>query len=124
MLRYVSMLLLPALLFLVNPAPATAFGGPLGSGPGWRARAPNLAGDYFSQGGAPCSVERRGRSYIFTNDQGSWARFVFTRPNRLEQVAGQWDPGVVCTVTRDRRGRTVLRFNSADAAPGYWVRAN
>jgi hypothetical protein len=120
MLRYFATLLLPAVLFLNSPAPAQAQYLPRGAKPGWRARVPDLAGDYVTQGGDPCSVERRGRAYVFINENGSWARFVFTGPNRLEQVAGQWDRSVVCTVKRDRSGRTVLRFSSPNAPPGYW----
>jgi hypothetical protein len=84
----------------------------------------DLSGRYLSQGGAPCSVRREGDGYLFTNDQGSWARFKFTGRNRLEQVEGQWDPAVVCTVTRDDRGRTVLRFDSPNAPAGSWTSAD
>jgi hypothetical protein len=83
-----------------------------------------LSGNFVSQGGAPCSVRRDGDSYIFTNDQGSWARFVFAGPNRLEQVEGQWDRNVVCVVIRDEAGRTSLRFDSPNARSGYWTAAD
>jgi hypothetical protein len=125
MLRYLWLLLLPAVL-LIGPPPAQAqWPQPGPPAPGWRDRpADGLAGQYLSQGGAPCSVERRRDSYTFTNEQGSWARFVFAGRNRLEQVAGEWDPAVVCTVTRDRLGRTVLRFDSPNAPSGYWTSAD
>jgi hypothetical protein len=45
-------------------------------------------------------------------------------PNRLVQVEGQWDPSVVCTVTRDGLGQAVLRFDSPNAPSGYWTRAD
>jgi hypothetical protein len=115
--------LLPAVLLLA-PAPAEAQWRP-GPTPGWRYRArDDISGRYLSQGGAWCSVRRAGDSYLFTNEQGSWARFVFNGPDRLEQVEGQWDPSVVCSVTSDRRGRTVLRFDSPNAPSGFWTAAD
>ncbi len=120
MSRFLWLLLLPA-VWLLAPAPAEAQWRP-GPPPGWRYRArDDISGRYLSQGGAWCSVRREGDSYIFVNDQGSWARFVFTGRNRLEQVEGQWDPSVVCAVTSDRRGRIVLWFDSPNAPPGYWT---
>jgi hypothetical protein len=126
MLRYVSMLLLPALLFLVNPAPANDFDGPPDRWSGWRdRRGDGPVGEYTNRSnGGECSVYRSGRNYVFVNENGSRARFAFTAPRRLEMVSGSWDASVVVTVTRDRRGRTVLRFTSANSAPGYWVPAN
>jgi len=124
MLRSLCVLLLPAVLLLA-PAPPEAQGQPRGPAPGRRERMRDeLSGRYLSQGGAPCSVRREGDSYIFTNDQGSWARFQFTGRDRLEQVEGQWDPSVACKVTRDRDGRMVLRFDSPNAPSGYWTSAD
>jgi hypothetical protein len=125
MFRYLW-LLLPAVLLLA-PAPTNAQWPPRpGPGPGWRSQpAGDIAGRYVTQGGAPCFVDRRRDSYVFVNEQGSRARFVFVGPNRLEQVGfGEWDPSVVCTVTRDRWGRTVLRFDSPNAPPGFWTQAD
>jgi hypothetical protein len=120
--RFLWLLLLPAVLLLA-PAAAEAQWGPRPT-PGWRFRArDDISGPYLSQGGAWCSVRREGDSFIFINDQGSWARFVWAGPNRLVQVEGQWDPSVVATVTSDRRGRTVLRFDSPNAPPGFWTAA-
>jgi hypothetical protein len=62
----------------------------------------------LARGGAQCSIRREGDSYLFANDQGSRARFKFTGREQLEQVEGQWDPAVVCTVTRDNQGRTAF----------------
>jgi hypothetical protein len=95
-----------------------------GCGPGYIREREGLSGRYLSQGGAPCLVRRDGDSYIFTNDQGSSARFVFAGPNRLEQVEGQWDRNVVCVQVRDERGRMVLRFDSPNADSGYWTPAD
>lgn len=94
-----------------------------GGGSGYVREREGLSGRYLSQGGAPCAVRRDGDSYIFTNDQGSSARFVFAGPNRLEQVEGEWDRNVVCVLVRDEQGRMVLRFDSPNAASGYWTPA-
>ena len=122
MIRYLSLLLLPAALCLVGPGPANA---------SWRAdwagpRAGyGLAGDYVNRSnGGECSVYAQGRSYVFVNENGSRARFTFTAPGRLEMVSGNWDPSVVVTVVPGRFGRPRLRFDSANAAPGYWVPAD
>jgi hypothetical protein len=125
MLRYLWLFLLPGVLLLV-PAAANAQWAPPGPGPVGRPQmTDSLSGQYVSQGGAPCFVERRRDSYVFTNDEGSRARFVFTGRNRLEQTGRtEWDPSVVCTVTTDRFGRTVLRFTSPNAPTGYWTSAD
>jgi hypothetical protein len=110
------LLLLPAALCLINPAPAHAF---FRSDRGGRPM--NIAGDYINQSnGGACSVYPQGRSFVFVNENGSRARFVFAGPRRLEMVSGQWDPSVVVTVL-PRRGGPVLRFDSPNSAPGYWV---
>jgi hypothetical protein len=124
MLRCLSILLLPAVLMLTNPAPASAQYYRPGYYSGWR----SVPGDYLAgryantSNGAACYVYRRANGYQFVNESGSWARFAYDGPNYLVQVAGQWDPTVVCNVTRDASGRTVLRFSSPNAAPGYWVK--
>lgn len=126
MWRYVSMLLLPAVLFLLTPAPANGFWNPPGRAPGWRDRRDDgLTGTYTNRSnGGECSVSRQGRNYVFVNENGSRARFAFTAARRLEMVSGVWDPSIVVTMTRGRNGRTILRFDSADSAPGYWEPAN
>jgi hypothetical protein len=126
MLRYVSMLLLPAVLFLVNPTPANGFWRPPGNGLGWRDRRDDgLTGTYTNRSnGKECSVYRQGRNYVFINENGSRARFVFAGRRRLEMVSGSWDPDITVTVSRDRDGRTVLRFDSPNSRSGYWVAAD
>ncbi len=126
MLRYIAMLLVPAALFLVSPTPASAqWQGPW-RGQGWNANQGDaLVGDYVNRSnGGMCSVYRQGRGYVFVNENGSRARFVFTAPGRLEQVGGSWDPSVVVSVLRGRNGPPTLRFDSANAAPGFWVPAD
>jgi hypothetical protein len=92
-----------------------------GGGSGYIPEREGLCGPYVTQGGAPCSVRRDGDSYVFTNEQGSWARFVSAGPNRLEQVDGQWNRSTTCTVIRDDQGRLVLRFDTPNEPPGYWT---
>jgi len=72
--------------------------------------------------GQPCQVDRRGRDYVFTNENGSLARFAFTGPGRLRMVEGDWNPDTVVTVTQDRYGRPVLRFQEPGNPPGTWVK--
>lgn len=119
MLRIFPALLLPAMLLLTAPAPADAY---------WpvpaRARVGyNLAGPYVNvTNGGQCAVYPEGGGYLFVNENGSQAYFVFFAPNRLQQASGQWDPSVVATVTTDRLGRMAIRFDSPNAPPGYWVK--
>ena len=90
--------------------------------PRWASdRGEDISGLYVNRSnGGECSVEARGRGFVFVNENGSPARFEYVSPRRLEMVSGEWDPNVVVTVQRDRRGRPVLRFDSGNAAPGYW----
>jgi hypothetical protein len=119
MLRFIATLLLTGTLLGFGMSPASAQP-PYRMGQGWRG--PEIAGGYVNQSnGARCYVERRDRSYIFVNESGSRARFIFTGPDRLEQVAGDWDRSVIATVQRDRLGRILLRFDSPNAPPGYWA---
>jgi hypothetical protein len=84
-------------------------------------RGDDISGEYVNRSnGEYCSVEARGRGFVFVNENGSRARFAYAGPRRLEMVSGDWDPDVVVTVQRDRRDRPVLRFDSGNAAPGYW----
>ena len=95
-----------------------------GGGPGHIRERDGLSGPYVNQGGDSCSVQREGDSYVFTNEKGSWARFVYASDIRLEQVDGQWDRNVTCTVTRDDQGHLILRFDSPDSPSGYWTPAD
>src|SRR4051812_42753868 len=103
-------------MWLAAPAPVSAQYYSPRYRPGWSAsRLDRIAGDYVNQSnGKGCSVYRKGRDYVFVNENGSRARFAFTRPGRLEMVAGEWDPDVIVSVGQDRRGRTILRFDSAN----------
>jgi hypothetical protein len=126
MLRYLAAFLLPALLFLLSPAPAGA------QWPRPRpvpARGPRMSDDLSGRyanvsGGGDCSVYRRGRGYVLVNERGSRAYFAPSGPGQFRMASGEWDPGVRVTVSGDRYGRTVLRFDSPDAATGYWVSAD
>lgn len=121
MIRNLSLLLLPAAFLLFAPISAT-----VAAPRDWTSRHWNqdrLSGVYINHSnGGECYVERRGRGYLFVNEHGTPARFVFTGPNRLEMVAGEWDPRTIVTVQQDRYGRVVLRFDST-GRPGYWVPA-
>jgi hypothetical protein len=126
MVRWISMLVLPALLILSSAAPADAQWWPgRVYRPGWRSwGGEDLSGRYIYQtNGGMCYVYRSDGGYQFVNENGQWAQFVYTAPNRLEQVAGEWDRNVVCTVVHDRWGRPVLRFDNPNAPTGYWVPA-
>ena len=84
----------------------------------------DLAGTYINQtNGAECFVYVQGRGFVFVNENGSRARFVFVGQGRLQQTEGEWDPNVVATISRDRVGRTVLRFDSLNSPPGIWLSA-
>jgi hypothetical protein len=120
MIRYLTPFLLSALLLPLFVAPA---------GAQWRdpVRRPwsgdTLAGKYINRTeGGTCFVYWRGGSYVFINRQGDRARFAFTAPGRLEMIGGDWSPNNVVTVERDRRGRTVLRFDAPGAPTVHWVR--
>jgi hypothetical protein len=125
MARYLISALLPALLLLTGAAPAPAQ---------WPSRPPprehvrpadNLSGAYVNTSNdGRCEVSRRGRDYVFVNENGTAARFDFVGPDRLEVVSGDWDPETVATVTRDRDGRLMLRFKEPGQDPGYWVKVD
>jgi hypothetical protein len=120
MLRYLTALLLLAALCAAGAPPAAAAGPAVALG---QRQADDISGTYINRSnGGECEVYARGRGYVFVNENGSKARFVFTRPGRLEMTAGDWDPSVVVTVQRGRGGRTVLRFDSGKERPGSWVR--
>jgi hypothetical protein len=95
-----------------------------GGGLGYVRERDGISGPYVNQAGESCSVQREGDSYVFTNEKGSWARFVYASRIRLEQTDGQWDRNVTCTATRDDQGRLILRFDSPDSPSGYWTPAD
>jgi hypothetical protein len=91
---------------------------------GWRDRGPDdLSGPYINTtNGGRCFVARAGAGYIFTNENGTPARFVFSGPGRLRMTSGNWDPNTTVFVERGRRGRLALRFQGPDPTqpPGFW----
>lgn len=114
MRRILPVFLLPVLLFLLPPAPVAGQYAPR--------RGDDLSGTYQSTSdGATCYVTSDGRSYLFVNDQGQQARFVWVAPRRLQWAGGGWDPNIVVTVDRDRWGRRVLRFDAPYTPTGTWV---
>jgi hypothetical protein len=123
MLRYLAAFLLPALVFLLSPAPAGA------QWPRPRpvpARGPRMSDDLSGRydnvsGGGECDVYRRGRGYVFINEHGSRAYFVPSGPGQFRMVSGEWDASTRVTVSGDRYGRTVLRFTTWSERPGFWV---
>jgi len=124
MLRYLTALLLPAALLLVSPAPASArlYPPPRPLPPRGPYVGDDLSGQYENvSGGGFCEVYRRGRGYVFVNESGSRAYMVPSGPGRFRVASGDWDPDVVGTVSGDRYGRTVIRFDTPGERPGYWV---
>jgi hypothetical protein len=123
MARYLISAVLPALMFLGTAGPAAAqWLPPPPLSPGfWRG--PDLSGTYVNtSNGGGAQVYRRGRGYVFVNENGTPAQFEFVGPGRLRMVSGDWDPNVTVFVERDRYGRLVLRFQGPRDPPGYWVR--
>jgi hypothetical protein len=121
MTRHAAVALLPAVLFLLPAAPVHAQFPP-GAGP---RMGDEIVGDYINQsGGGECYIARSGRGYTFVNERGSRAKFVFVSSDRLEQTSGEWDPRVVATVSRDRVGRIVIRFDAPRTRTGHWVMVN
>jgi hypothetical protein len=121
MLRYWTPVLLAGLLLLLQSAAGNAQWRPPYRGGGDT----GLAGNYINtSNGGSCSISPEGRGYVFINENGSAARFVFVGPRRLEMVSGEWNPGVVATLGRDREGRMLIRFQEPGNKPGYWVAAD
>jgi hypothetical protein len=82
----------------------------------------NLPGTYNNvSGGGTCEVHAHRRGYLFINEHGDQALFVYSAPGRLRMTAGSWGPDIVVSASQDRRGRTVLRFDEPFAAVVYWV---
>jgi hypothetical protein len=122
MTRTAAVALLPAVLFLMTATPAHAQFPPPGAGP---RMGDEIVGDYVNKsGGGECYVTRSGRGYTFVNERGSRARFVFVSNDRLEQTSGEWDPRVVATVSRDRFGRIIIRFDAPRTRTGFWTMTN
>ena len=123
MLRYLTGLLLPAALFALSPAPADAqYPYPPRRPPDRRWVDDNISGRYENvTSGGDCEVYRRGRGFVFINEHGTRAYFVYDGPGRLRMVDGDWNPSTQVTVSGDRDGRTVLRFKTWGERPGYWV---
>jgi hypothetical protein len=123
MTRYLTAILTPAVLLLVLVGPAGAQRDPRFPVPerdGWMGQ--SLAGNYINTSNIRrCQVYRRGRSYLFVNENGTPARFGFVGPNRLEMISGDWNPDTVVTIGRDRENRILLRFQEPGQEPGFWV---
>jgi hypothetical protein len=123
MARYLISALLPALMFIGSAGPAAA-----------QVRVPpfpdrafrpveGLSGTYVNtSNGRTCHVYRRGRDYVFINENGTPARFAFVGADRLELVSGDWNPDTVATVRRNRDGSIMLRFKEPRQPAGYWVK--
>jgi len=71
-----------------------------------------------------CYIYRRADGYLFVNEAGDKALFVFTGPNQLEVVETlTWNPSVVARVGADELGRLTIRFDAPGAVPSFWVLA-
>jgi len=81
-----------------------------------------LAGTYenITSGGRAFIFRRRG-GYTFVNEHGAEAFFAWAAPGRLEMLVGEWNP-TTARVLRDRRGRTLIQFDSGERTRGYWLR--
>ena len=82
----------------------------------------DLSGTYINtSNNGTCEVFRRGRDYVFVNENGTPARFRFVGPNQLRIVSGDWNPNTVATVGVGRDGRPFIRFKEPGNRPGFWV---
>jgi hypothetical protein len=128
MFRYLGLFLVPAVMFLVSPAPVAAQWGPRIPGAG---RSPSMAegitGPYVNQEtGGTCFVYPVAGGYLFVDDAAQRVPFVPIGNGRLESVPTNRMrlPTITVTVGRDGLGRFVLRFDALGVAPGYWVSAS
>src|SRR5262245_25697891 len=113
--RIVTLLLLAAVFFTTAPAKAQWAPNPGVGDP--------LVGQYINtSNGGFASVSPRGSGYLFINENGDPARFVWSGRNQLRMVSGRWDPNIVATVSQDAQGRTVIRFDAPSTPTGYWVK--
>jgi hypothetical protein len=121
MLRYLTIVPLLGALTLLTAADATA---QLRRAPPPARREVSLAGTYenISSGGTAYIHRRRG-GYTFVNEHGAEAFFAPAGPGRLEMLQGEWNP-TTARVQKDRRGRTLIRFDSGEGKPGYWLRVD
>ena len=81
---------------------------------------PGIYGNVSGGGTCEVQIDRRGY-YLFTNENGSQAEFAYYAPGRLHMISGTWNPNIDVTVSQDRRGRTVIRFQEPSTPAGYWV---
>jgi hypothetical protein len=125
MLRTCHLAWLPAFLLLIGVPEASAqwsrpYPGPPSRDPG----RDDLSGFYMNtSNGGKCQVMRHWGYYVFINENGTPARFVFSGPDRMRMVAGDWDPDTMVVVQWARFGRPTLRFQGTrpGGQPGYWV---
>jgi len=126
-MRYcITLALLSAVIVVTGFEPARGqYVNPAWPGPGVRAAGDLLAGTYVNQEtGGICTVNVLGRGYIFTDDAGIRIPFVVAGygTGELRSVRTNANiPDILVTVSYDRAGRTVLRFDSPGMATGYWV---
>src|SRR5262245_64406836 len=115
MLRSFTTLLVPVMVLALYPATADAQWWPA-----QRSRVLDpIAGSYVNvANGGSCYVQPQGWSYLFTNEYGSQATFEWSGPRQLINVGGEWDFNGVATVLRGPLGRTEIRFDAPNTAPG------
>src|ERR1043166_2660605 len=112
-------LALPFLLLVGNSIATAQWPRPAVPPPG------DLSGPYVNTSNdGPCEVYRRGRDYIFINENGTRACFRFVGPGELRMVSGGWNPDTIATVGTGRDGRPFIRFQEPGQRPGYWVRTD
>ena len=120
MIRTYAILLLPAVLMLSSSHAEAQWGRPhLALS---RPFDDTLPGVYANvSGGGTCEVHADRRGYVFVNEKGSEALFAYYAPGKMRMIDGTWDPNTNVTVSQDRRGHTVLRFDEPFTPSGYWV---
>ena len=123
MIRTVVALLFPALLLLSSPGHAEAQWDRPYSTPNYgqiaRDALPGLYTNVSNSG--TCEVRPHRRGYLFINENGSQALFAYYAPGKMRMIAGTWNPEILVSVSQDRQGRTVLRFEEPFTPAGYWV---
>lgn len=121
MFRIFAILALTLLGLVSTPVPTPAQWGPWAN-PRWTDT--SLQGTYvLDPWGGTCYVLARRGGYVFVNEKGERALFAPVGPAQFRNVAGQWQPGIVATVSGDRFGRMVIRFDSPFGPPTFWVQA-
>jgi len=127
MLRYVTLVLLPTLTFLLAPVLVEAQERPIPGAGGRPSITNGLSGIYVNQEtGGFCSVYRMGRDYLFVDESAQRVPFAYSGNGQLRSFSmnGIQAPDISVTVTRDARGRIVLRFDAPGVPSGYWVSAS